>query len=96
MKETRKSSLTARHLPIWCLFIVAFLAAAPAHAQVITLSPTSLYYGNVTVAIPQTADAQYMGKGGGVGALLGLALSDGWDVWAVAEDVAAGGARRRV
>jgi len=96
MRKESNCSLTARSFSVWCFYVVVFLVAASAQAQVITLSPTSLYYGNVTVAIPQTADAQYMGKGGGVGALLGLALSDGWDVWAVAEDVAAGGARRRV
>ena len=31
------------------------------------------------IALPQTAYSQYMGKGAGIGALLGLALSDGWD-----------------
>jgi len=31
------------------------------------------------LALPQTGYAQYMGKGAGIGALLGLALSDGWD-----------------
>ncbi len=42
----------------------------------------------VSLVVPEEAEAQYMGKGAGVGALLGLALGDGY----ILEDVAAGAA----
>ena len=54
MRKESTCNLKARSFPIWCVIVVVFLVAASAQAQVITLSPTSLDYGNVDVGNSST------------------------------------------
>ena len=54
MRNESNDNLTARSFPIWCVLVVVFLVAASAQAQVITLTPTSLNFGDVTVGNSST------------------------------------------